>query len=246
MNSIFPKHYERWLGARVPVRRDEPLSTCDRCAMVCPQPPTRDPGPFRADLKCCTYFPYIPNFSLYGMSIAPSGGCVLPTGLHVAPEREALARELGPGAFGNDERLLCPFYDRVQNRCGIWDRRPGVCATYFCRSTEAEDGFAFWRTVEEYVNLFEWQMANHLARALDVGDERIEMCKAALSIEEPGEEREYFVRAAWAEDFDRQGEFFTRCAELAAGMSAGEVESLLGDRGHELAELLKGSRSRNV
>lgn len=250
MSPIYPPLYEHWLRPRLHVVRAEKLATCDDCAMVNPVGVTRDPGPFRADLKCCTYFPYVPNFGLGAMlqtdaagarvrfAAAKAQGLFLPTGLHAAAEREVLQSEAGYDAFGKDERLLCPFHDRQRSRCGVWLNRPGVCATYFCKT---EAGFPYWQDVEAYLNHFEWGLANWTTERMGVDEERIEMCKAALSIEESGEERDYFLRAAWGADFGQEESFFRRALETARGISDEELAALIGDRGTEL-EL----RIRNV
>lgn len=248
MSLIYPPLYEHWLKPRLTVSVNEALATCDNCAMVQPSGLTRDPGPFRADLKCCTYFPYVPNFGLGAMieddladsrvrfAAARAQGLFLPTGLHAATEREVLQELAGPQGFGNDERLLCPFHDRGRNRCGVWKNRPGVCATYFCKTTA---GFDYWKAAEEYLNHFEWSLANWTAAKLGVDDDRIEMCKAALSIEEPGEERDYFLRAAWGDDFGREIEFYQAAHQIARQISAHELEGLLGTRGSVLENRLK-------
>lgn len=251
MSFIYPPLYEHWLRPRLAVAVTESLATCDDCAMVRPAGLTRDPGPFRADLKCCTYFPFVPNFGLGAMLAADAAGAgarfaaaraqglFLPTGLHAAAERELLQADAGPDGFGRDPRLLCPFHDRARNRCGVWANRPGVCATYFCKSERGADGLAYWRAAEEYLNHFEWSLANWAAARLGLDDERVEMCKAALSIEEAGEERDYFLRAAWGDDHGREAAFYARALEAARAIAPAELAGLLGPRGAELEDALR-------
>lgn len=237
---VFPKSYAPWLAARFQKQVRESLATCASCAMVQPQGLTRDPGPFVAHLKCCTYFPFVPNFSLGSMlqenpgvatlrlKVAAKQGLLLPTGLHASSERQQLATDLAPHGFGRKSELLCPFFDTQSLSCSVWSQRPGVCTSYFCKSDRGADGLKFWSDMEDYLNHFEWVLANEVFRRLGLGEDDREMCKAALSIEEAGEERDYFVRAAWSQWFDRQNEFYLEAQRCAQHITPPDLDALLG------------------
>lgn len=120
---------------------------------------------YRADLKCCTYFPYLPNFSIGAiletgtqeqkrvLASTLQKGHATPLGLFAPPEYQALQTELGPLAFGRDPRLICPF---LLTDCAIWEYRPGVCASHFCQS----EATSLWKDIETKINLFEWTLAH--------------------------------------------------------------------------------------
>jgi Fe-S-cluster containining protein len=244
---LFPPLFAHWLQPRLPLQVSEKLATCEDCAMVTPVGVTRDPGPFSARLKCCTYFPYVANFALGAMlskndgtlavrlAQAKTEGLFLPTGLHPTAERLQKIETL---KFGQDAALLCPFYDSQKNGCAVWQNRPGVCATYFCKSERGTDGLAYWKNAEKYLNAFEWALAQQVLVKLDIGADEIEMCKAALSIEEPGEERDYFLRLAWGRWLGQEHEFYQESLRLARTISSEDLGQILGPPNLELERWL--------
>lgn len=172
-SDLFPKSYAPWLSSRLRGKVVECLATCDQCAMSNPKVytkhTTRDPGPFLPNLKCCTYFPFIPNFTLGSLpsesyALAKAKGLLLPLGLYPTPEHQALVDFYGAQGFGKKADLLCPFVK--SNSCSIWNYRPGVCTSYFCMSDQEEKGLEFWSDVEDYLNHFEWVLASETHRRL--------------------------------------------------------------------------------
>lgn len=235
----------------------ETIATCDSCAMVNPKGLTRDPGPFDGTLKCCTYFPFVPNFGLGGMltdansggvpgtkvriQTAAQKGLLLPLGLFASPEHEQRTKALGTKAFGRKRELLCPFFDTVAQGCSVWRNRPGVCATYFCSSDRGAEGLELWSDVETYLNQFEWTVANEVVWRLGFTEDETQFCEAVMLTEGPGEERDYLVRRAWAEWADKQEEFLIECSRRAAQITPSELSELLGD---DLLELEESIRER--
>lgn len=254
-SPLFPDVYSPWLKSRLPGLIEEPLATCSSCAMVKPEGLTRDPGPFDPGLKCCTYFPFIPNFALGALlkeggeearlrlRVAMSQGVLLPLGLFASPEREALAKEAGVEGFGRRADLLCPFFDSAASGCSIWRHRPGVCTTYFCKSARGESGFEFWNDVETYLNLFEWTLANEVLWRLGFTEDDLEICEGVMLTDapdaDPGGEREWMVRSAWAEWSGQEESFLLNCYERALQVSPNELTELLGDETIELEKSLR-------
>lgn len=155
----------------------------------------RDPGPFRADLKCCTYIPFLPNFTLgrlddgawerVSASVEKGQAELTPLGLIplVAAEN-----------FGQDEAAKCPFLSADPTaHCTIWRDRPTVCRSYFCLSSNQ----AFWQEQEERGNDLEWLTAHELLWSLGFTDDEVR-----TFAEWTGQEREYFRECA-----KRAGEF---------------------------------------
>lgn len=232
-SRIFPQSYEFWLGSRLTGSRVEASATCDNCAMVKPQGVTRDKGPFLNHLKCCTYFPYLPNFSLGALpeqkiNQALPRGILLPVGLFPSAGQQNLIEELGIEGFGRKAELLCPFFEKTENQCSIWDFRPGVCTSYFCKSDQGKKGLEFWRDVEKYLNHFEWKLASHVIYQMGLTENEMAFCQSAIDINTEEDERSYFLEAAWGKWFDRQIEFFKQSRDIALEVSQEKIEELLG------------------
>lgn len=241
---LFPASYAHWLTDRLQGQATETLATCETCAMVKPEGLTRDPGPFDPKLKCCTYFPFIPNFSLGAilkashenastrvrLTSAEQQGVLLPLGLFPTPERQSLIESLGSEAFGQRRELLCPFYDTAVDRCSIWAYRPAVCTSYFCKSNRGQSGLDLWADIEKYLNHFEWQLANEVFARLGFDEDALEMCRAAMFDEnQEADERAEFIRAAWGSWFNRKEEFFMAALQTALTFDSDSVGKLFDE-----------------
>lgn len=247
-SQVFSEVYSLWLEPRLPGRVIETLATCNNCAMQKPKGLTRDPGPFRGDLKCCTYFPYVPNFGLGAMiaknslgldryRAAGEQGILLPVGLFVTPERQADIQE-NPDDFGNREDWLCPFYDRVSQGCSVWAQRPGVCTTYFCKSNRGAEGLQFWADTEAYLNHFEWTLAKEVFTRLGGKESQMEICETIMTLEE-GEEREHWIREVWRPWQGKDQEFFVSAWDEAQKVSSGRLNQILDPEFLELEGFLR-------
>lgn len=230
-NYQFPKSYMPWLKELLTDSIHETLVNCNDCSMVNPQGETRDPGPFRPDLKCCTYFPFLPNFTLGSMECASlnraRSGIYLPVGLYPPISYLDLSERLGKKGFGQEPKLLCPFFDRAKLGCSIWDFRPGVCTTYFCKSVRGSAGLAHWQDVEEFLNQFEWKMATEVFFRMGMSENELSYCQTAISPDTPVDEFDFVVRAAWGDWFHRQVEFYKNATEIALQMSVDEVKKMM-------------------
>lgn len=157
--------YETWLnealGVPLPPQR---RSTCERCAM-CHEGPGRS---FRADVKCCMFYPRLPNFLVGGL-LRTQGPQFLekrrddlrPWGLDRPPARsEALLAANTNGEFGQDPARLCPhFIQEGGGLCGIWTHREAVCATWFCKPDRARVGKALWNDLYRLLTAVEEVLA---------------------------------------------------------------------------------------
>jgi Fe-S-cluster containining protein len=190
-NSNFYGHWLK-LSCDVP---DESALDCRQCVMLKPPPGTkRDEGPFSEKLKCCTYFPFLPNFSIGAileqgdasrhelLRKALHVGFLSPLGLFPTVSRQRSQAEIGKQGFGKEPGLLCPFFDSQRLQCGIWEFRPGVCQSYFCISREGQKGLDFWAKREEALNSFEWSLAHEVLWELGyTSDDVREMEEARMS-----------------------------------------------------------------
>lgn len=111
--------------------------------------------------KCCTYRPFIANFL-----IGEIGETLFDFDLKnwdlticgIAPNLNYRKRFKGRSGwgFGTDATLLCSFYNQKSGGCGIWQSRPSVCRTFFCKSSYHEAGTHYWKTAEELTWVLEW------------------------------------------------------------------------------------------
>lgn len=229
---IFPDGYKPWLSQRLTANKSETSATCDNCAMVKPSGLTRDAGPFLNHLKCCTYFPYLPNFSLGALTQSDFDktvprGILLPVGLFPSAEEQNKIESFGHEGFGKKSELLCPFFDSGKNQCSIWTYRPGVCTSYFCKSDQGQKGLDYWKDVEKYLNHFEWKMACAIIEKMNLNENVLSYSQAAIDPNTEEDEREFFVAAAWDKWLTKKLEFYQEARKIALSISPEEIATLL-------------------
>jgi Fe-S-cluster containining protein len=185
-----PPHARPILAFDLPV---ETRATCSACVMAKPDWPldARDPGPFRAQLKCCTFDPFLPNFSI-GKILAEEGAPALekaiaeralsPLGL--IPKKESSVN------FGRESASRCVFLS-PDARCSIWANRPSVCRSYFCVSNLGPEGQERWRKAEQLGNEAEWTLAHEV-----LWDMGFTQDDTATFAEWTGRERDFFIECA--------------------------------------------------
>jgi len=167
MAGATPKFYERWLGTENRGPEDPGAFNCGACFMTSPKGLTRDLGPFVSNLKCCTFHPFLPSFTI---------GALLLKGEDTVLSDYLLASRLTPlGAFsrvkptsvcetGKLAETRCAFLSKDQTAlCTIRDFRPSTCAAYVCRSERGADGFKAWREWESGIAKFEWSLTHLIA-----------------------------------------------------------------------------------
>ena len=235
---MLPPRYAHWLtellGGTLP---EEQAATCSRCAM---QVEAVEEGyRFRADAKCCTYVPALPNF-LVGAAlrellpgptragldrrVADPGVCT-PHGLDVSEdERQKYQAIVAAETFGRAPGLRCPHYLEEQGGlCGIWRHRNGVCATWFCKHDRGVAGQRFWQAVEALLALIERELSHWCACQLLYHG-------AATEPASPDE-----TVSAWDPWAARPADYYMRAAALADDLAWPEVQVIAGP---ELGPLL--------
>ena len=186
-----PDFYRQWVNFDSLV---EPKSfDCGSCFMTNPKGLTRDIGPFKKSLKCCTFHPFLPSFTV-GALLAEQN-----------PKLEmylATSRLTPLGAFplnagtsicqtGKIESTACFFLSNDgEARCTIRPYRPSTCAGYACRSNRGAQGLKSWRAWEDKVKEFEWTLVHltafELGRTFDDVDQEFKSLETA---------KLYFARA---------------------------------------------------
>lgn len=178
MFSAFDRHYYRhwlatehaptWIKEAIP--QSEPVAfDCANCFMVKPNGLTRDLGPFDPSVKCCTFHPFLPNFTVGALLIEVDEGRLNSDSLKRYLTESRLT---AIGAFsrreptsicetGKKSHEKCLFLKAGQ--CSIHSFRPSTCSAYVCRSNYGETGLRSWRKFEERLAKFEWSMAHEAA-----------------------------------------------------------------------------------
>lgn len=250
-SALYSEVYKTWLGAELSECLSESLISCHDCAMVNPKGFTRDKGPFDPELKCCTYYPYIPNFSIGAMISNSKGagefflskvsdgtlspdGVLLPLGLFPSKSRAQSQEKLKENGFGVSRNLLCPFYDTQTQGCGIWAYRSGVCSSYFCQSKYGEAGFTFWKEVERYISLFEWSLAHEVLWQMGFTLDDVRL--GELARDSDCDEK---MRRSWSEYYENKLEFYVESYRRACELGPQDIAKLLGEEGLSLQASLK-------
>jgi hypothetical protein len=158
----------------------ESFATCSDCAM---RPRDNQILPehrlvFKAESRCCTYHPDLPNF-LAGRALRRGGigaekirarlehlETRYATGIVRPPELEKLYQELGKTSFGNREELTCPYWVSGEHNCTIYADRNAVCRTWHCKSVDGARGHGAW-TALRWLLL---ELESELAKAVTTSD----------------------------------------------------------------------------
>ncbi|MCP3097506.1 hypothetical protein LZ198_01310 [Myxococcus sp. K15C18031901] len=235
---------------------EETKATCSHCAMC------RDSATgavdavdgvsrfFRADTKCCTYFPRLPNY-LVGALLSDDRpelaegrrrmeariqGRVGVTPQWVKPPAKFnFLYKNGHQFFGRAASLRCPYYAEKTGGCTIWPYREAVCSTFFCKYVAGADGRRFYMSLKTYLTLAEIQLSRWTALQLlpDYilsGKDRPELQPAPLEVEDlddaPPPPRTY--AALWKEHEGKELDYFRACYRLVRELPAEGLEKLLG------------------
>ena len=281
METSLPRRYQRWLdglvGEELPRER---RATCHDCVMCGDRAESEGVAPelrFDAEVKCCSFYPRLPNYLVgailddpttdarFGLAVirrrVRAREAATPLGLFVSPaEARRYDQMRGAGAFGRVRDVRCPFLTD-ETRCGIWQNRNGVCATYFCRHDDRAQGHRLWESVLALVNRIERALARWCvieladARALDElfdaeGEgRRLERFELHGAVTDEGVIAPSLAARLWGEWLGREEDFYRACAakvdplDVEAVRAIGGVEVMLGARRVREAAVARGRRS---
>jgi hypothetical protein len=257
LRETLPPPYRDLLGA--PFDREVPeesKATCASCAMVAgnvgtlaTSPVSGRPQLFRADTKCCTYHPRLPNHLVGALLDDPDPALaegrarvrerirsrVGATPEWLQPPRTfTLLYDSAHGAFGRAAGLRCPYYAEGEGSCTIWRYREAVCATYYCKYVAGADGRRLWTAVKELLSLVEIQLAR--AALLEVAPELLDRTSWARpqaapigpedidGIAPPAEEYD----ARWGSWAGREEALYRACHRYVQRLGPSDVDALLG------------------
>lgn len=254
LSDVVPSFYKEILNNKITkLEVTETKATCDNCLR------SRDKRfafPYKPDLKCCTFHPYLPNFSvgaLLSRSEKTSGilkienkiknrEFALPIGIVAPFDYQFLFLNKEDEQFGNDAALLCPYYDTGGNRCSIWSSRGVVCTTFFCRSDDGQAGLKFWAVLSDYLSYVEMALAEECLVQLDFSPRDLsdqlfylnkrefdqdEVTQKSLSKEED--------KKIW-NGYEDRIEFYKKCFAIVQKLDRKQFKEILGEQGLSLED----------
>lgn len=231
---------------------EEAFATCGSCAMAsgsC-RPGERS---FQPTLKCCTYFPGLPNYLVGALlseqdvlfdegrervsHLIKARRGVFPLGIHPPRSFHALYKRGSELGFGNSNNLLCPYFIRDGGKCGIWRFRESVCSTYFCKTVAGKAGKAFWDAVKAYLSAVERACVMHVLAELKLPGasalvERVlsgEYSSGPLSPNDlDGVVDPLAYSADWAAWEGRERDFYMESYDIVKSLTPKDVERIAG------------------
>ena len=234
---------------------NETKATCDTCLKARSPTPVKDR--YQDHLKCCTYYPLVPNFAV-GAVLADKTGrylhaqeviremlkkrqYALPIGIlpPVAYQLEFKARK--DGDFGNQESWLCPYFHKEKNQCSIWAYRGAVCTSYYCKSSHGKLGQDYWSRMSDYLTYVEMALMEEALIRLDFSPRQISDCFVYLNRDEGtvAEKKswsmpEKVAKRFWQDyDIDQEG-FYVKCFEIVSGFNRKDFKEMMGRQGLDL------------
>jgi len=259
-NSIFSPYLRNYLLSRFgDLQIKETKATCHDC--LCSKPERGDLPYYRADLKCCTFHPFLPNYVVGGILqssqiLASSKVTIrnkinqreytLPLGIFVPVKYQVAFLDREESDFGNREDLLCPYFDPNNKNCGIWEHRGAVCTSYYCASDRGEKGLKFWENWGEYLHRCEMVLAQECMVAMGLPHESIDAQLEYINCETGTEEelgsnsmssaifQSYWSN--WSQDIES---YYLGCNDYVKNLNDVEMNKILAPELCDLEQVLK-------
>ena len=254
LKEILPEFYSNLLDKNL-LQSDatETKATCGNCLR------SRDKRflyLYKPHLKCCTFYPFVPNFAVGGILDKKLPGAAvienkikerqftLPLGVFptLKFQYEFINREFED--FGNREDLLCPYYNKTDQNCGIWEFRGVVCTTYHCTSDRGKAGQARWSQLSNYLSYIEMSLAEECLvqldfSPLDISDQLVFLNRTEWSTQETTQEilSATEFKSFWNGYTDHQ-EFYAKCYNHVRNLTKKEFKEIMGEQGAKLAQAL--------
>jgi hypothetical protein len=236
----------------------EVKANCNHCYMA--HHKTRNKKRFDEKLKCCTYYPMMPNFLVGALLQDPAtslqGRAVfrehiekrrfsLPIGMLAPVQYQVMYKKSREENFGLNKDWLCPYFDRVQNNCSIWRNRGAVCTSFFCVSDYGDSGKKFWSGLEDYLTYVEMALLEEALVRLDFSPRQISEQMEFLNRHDgKGWELETdslpldLAKRLWNGYYDEQEEFFMKTYQIVQNFSKKDYPEIMGELGHNVERQL--------
>lgn len=248
--SVLPQVYQNFLDRKIlNLDLTETKATCNNCLRARDK---RFPYLYKSHLKCCTFVPFLPNFAVGGILKQKLDGYKIIEQM-IADRRFALPLGIFPDLdyqyrfnhkkqkdFGNDENLLCHYYDKEKNRCSIWEYRGVVCTTFFCRSDYGKAGQNLWTQMKDYLSYVEMALAEDCLvmkdfSPRDISDQLVFLNKKDFTKSEKVQIRlEGKEFKSYWNGYPNPAEFYISCFELVQKQDRASFKEILGEQGLKL------------
>lgn len=238
----------------------ETKATCDSCIMA--RPKNRGEIFYEPDLKCCTFYPFLPNYVVGAILSDESGAAPsavesirskiknreysLPIGLVAPPSYQVPFNHRKKNEFGRREDWLCPYFNHEKQNCGIWRHRGAVCTSFYCKSSFGRAGIQYWDELSNYLTYVEMAVMEEALVMLDFSPRQIsdllgylnrqEATKTELSSRRMPEKKS---RDLWNGYYDDQEGFFRKCFLIAKELDRKSFKELMGEPGQQLENRLR-------
>lgn len=252
LKHIMPEIYKGLISQRVlALNATEAKATCNNCLRARDK---RFSYTYKPDLKCCTFHPYLPNYAVgallqeeadtVGVKIIKekilSREFVLPVGIMAPFDYQFLFLTKEEQQFGNDQNLLCPYFDKLKNQCSIWRYRGVVCTTFYCRSDYGQNGLKFWAVLSDYLSYVEMALAEECLVQLDfsprdLSDQLQYLNKREFEPEETEQESLSLEvdKSLW-NGYDDKVAFYKKCFALVQQIDRNQFKEIVGNQGLQL------------
>ncbi len=219
MISSIPQIFQQAIPKELLNQCTNEFDKCSQCLMVS--------NGFDTKSKCCTYFPFLPNFSMghliksgntdYISKALAAGGLLLPIGICPPLGYKEKYQET---RFGGDASLSCPYLS--DGKCSIWSARSGVCTGFQCYSSYGDFGRMFWGRLGQVLFEMETELSLKLTDELGLPlkahrDYYLEMLST-----DPVNQRQYHLeidpRDLWGPYYSREHQFYEKSYDLAQDM----------------------------
>ena len=262
IKNILPDLYEQILEKDfLKTQINETKATCDNCLR------SRDHRfayTYKSDLKCCTFFPFLPNFAVGGIlhhqldkahvvkHKISQRAFSLPLGLFPDLKYQYQFQNKKETDFGNREDLLCPYYDKQKSNCGIWQFRGTVCTTFYCRSDYGKEGLYFWQNLNDFMSYVEIALAEECLVMMDfsprdISDQLVFLNKKDFKNSEKSQLTLNTVdfKKYWNGYTDPE-QFYLNCYSLVQNMNKKNLNEILGNQGRGLYKKLVVQKNKIV
>lgn len=239
----------------------ETKATCHDCLRARDQ---RFAFNYKANLKCCTFVPFIPNFAVGALLCENLKGAniikqfindrrfTLPLGIFPDPKYQFEFKVKSPTAFGNNEKLLCHYFDKKENQCSIWTYRGVVCTTFFCRSDYGNAGQKFWAEMKNYLSYVEMALAEDCLvlkdfSPRDISDQLEYLNKQRFSAQEKKQLvlNPDIYKKYW-NGYLSEVDFYIECYEIVLKHNRSYFKEIMGELGSQLTQKVIASYHANI
>lgn len=252
LKHLVPEVYKNFINQKVlTLDATEKKATCFDCLR------SRDKRfayTYRSDLKCCTFHPYLPNYAVGALLHAKtetvgvkkirekilSREFAFPVGIMAPFDYQFLFLTKQEDQFGNDKKLLCPYFDKQKNQCSIWQYRGVVCTSFYCRSDYSQDGLKFWAVLSDYLSYVEMALAEECLVQLDFSPRDLSDQLQYLNKREfePEETEQKCLslevdKSLW-NGYNDKIEFYKKCFALVQKINRNQFKEIIGSQGLEL------------